>query len=682
MGIVVFSNPGKIKAASRTLTTVTPMPGAKSLVNGVVYDGFEYGINFTYFDQGRNILKTEPYFGRYIAAKNSAYYRFWRFKKQVIDDHGKDLLDALCEAAGGVLYEDWNVFSQKLTDAKMAALPSAFTVDLKETIYTLELDGVAVLGTYHPGVVAVAKNMGGRYLAPMKAWKIANTSALTLKNNLITELHLRDDQVEVIEGVYGIVDDSFAQRKGGEVTIQTFNNAIPDEGAVIAEDDHDNEVYLAVTSPLKSSNLSQAEIGEHLSRYELYDFQEEGVRHLAGNTSALLADDMGLGKTRQAVVAAHILTGGFGGTDKIIIACPASLIINWTREIRMVVPDATIASQGFDANCQWIVTNYERLEQMLHVAHLFKVMVTDEGHLLKEPAAKRTRLAFDIASKVPYRFILTGTPILNRECEIHTLLRLSGHPVGNIPLKKFEEQFAGDATFRAQLNQRIAEWMLRRKKDIVLKTLKGKQHQLAFINPSEALRAKYDAVAKDSSLLALPKIVKLRVLLETIKIDSVMGMIREMNADDKVLVFCEFKDTVFLLKRQLEAIGIGVVTLIGTDTNLKRQKSVDAFQGNPEMRVLIGTTQAAGVGFNLTAANYVIFASLPWTPGLKDQAEDRAYRNGQNRLVIVKIPLMENTIDLDLWAMLKYKKSIATDILNPEEAEMEAQEQFALQMAA
>jgi SNF2 family DNA or RNA helicase len=511
----------------------------------------------------------------------------------------------------------------------------------------------------------------------MKAWKVASTSAIALKNNLLMELMLREDQVEIVEGVCGIVDDSFVARKGNDVTIGTFNNAEP-EPSLTESEEGDNEVYLAVTAPLGRSTLSPEEIENHIERYELYDYQRVGVRHLVGSTSALLADDMGLGKTRQAVAAAHILAGN----EKILITCPASLIINWTREIRMLVPDATIAQQEFDPACQWIVTNYERLDSMIHHARHFKVMVTDEAHLLKEPTSKRTRLAFDVASKVPYRFILTGTPILNRECEIHTLLRLSGHPVGNIPLKTFEEQFAGDPAFRVALNQRISEWMLRRKKDVVLKTLKGKQHQISFVSPSEEQRTQYDALANNSMLQALPKIVKLRVLLEQIKVDSVIELVREMNSDDKVLVFCEFKETVAALREQLQAMGVGVVTMVGSDSITRRQKAVDAFQSDPEKRAFVGTTSAAGVGNNLTAANYVIFASLPWTPALKDQAEDRAYRNGQLRLVIVKIPLMENTIDQDLWEMLKHKKGIATEILDPEEAEAAAMAELANRIAA
>ncbi|KPB34762.1 SNF2-relatedhelicase [Pseudomonas amygdali pv. sesami] len=82
--------------------------------------------------------------------------------------------------------------------------------------------------------------------------------------------------------------------------------------------------------------------------------------------------------------------------------------------------------------------------------------------------------------------------------------------------------------------------------------------------------------------------------------------------------------------------------------------------------MFIGTRSAAGTGYNLTAANYVFFLGLPWTPGLQDQAEDRAYRNGQLRMVVVKIPLAEDTIDQQLWQMLMDKRALASDLIDPE----------------
>lgn len=652
------------------------------LLQRVVYDGYDFALLVSYFEGVNAVLKA--FQGQYLHQKNSPWHRFWKIRKQVVDQQADDLHRALSEAANGLYDESWDTFYTKIEAARIAPQPSAFVGQLAETIYPLQFGGVALIGSYHPGVVALVKNMQGRYLPSMKAWKLMSATPAALKNNLVTELNLRDDQVKVLDGFYSIVEDAlFQAAHEDDVHIKTSNNAEPERGEQEIEEG-DGDVYLAVTSPLKPSTFSYAEIQEILARYELYDFQGAGVWHLVSKSSALLADDMGLGKSRQATVAADILHGLLAGNSghKLLVACPASLIINWSREIAMIDPGATISLQAWDDSAKWIVTNYERLDELVPYANRFMVMITDEAHLLKEPTTKRTRLAFDIASKVPYRFILTGTPILNRECEIHTLLRLSGHPIGNIPLRRFEEEFAGDPSFRGALNKRISEWMLRRKKDVVLKTLKGKQRQVQYIAVSEKRRAEYDRIANDSTLTALPKINKLRQTLEATKIESVLEMVSEMQADDKVLVFCEFKETVSLLKAKLEEMGVGTVTMVGTDAHGKRQRAVDAFQDNPEIRAFVGTTLAAGVGINLTAANYVIFASLPWTPALKDQAEDRAYRNGQTRLVIVKIPLMENSIDIDLWEMLKHKHEIATDILNPEEAEEVAKADFALKLAA
>ncbi|EPO7634507.1 hypothetical protein ACUHNA_006518, partial [Pseudomonas aeruginosa] len=45
--------------------------------------------------------------------------------------------------------------------------------------------------------------------------------------------------------------------------------------------------------------------------------------------------------------------------------------------------------------------------------------------------------------------------------------------------------------------------------------------------------------------------------------------------------------------------------------------------------------------------------------------EDRAYRNGQLRMVVVKIPLVEATIDEQLWQLLNAKRQVAQDLIEP-----------------
>lgn len=650
----------------------TPLP----LVHQVVFDGHEFGILFQYFKGSNLVLKAPPFAGRFISQSKSPYHRYWRFSKQVIYDSGKELIEALAEASGREFAESEESFFRKVTEARTDIKPSVFAEDLKATVFQLEHGGVVVVSSYHLGVIAVSKAMGGRYLAPMKAWKIANASPHVVRQNLISELGLREDQVDVATGFYGIVDDQFVPRGNAGATISVLGSDVP-VGTAEAENDADNEVYLAVTSPLQPSPLTDEQIAELTRRYELYDYQRDGVRHLVRNTSALLADDMGLGKTRQAICAAHILSGLDGG-GQVLIACPASLLINWSREVvKCIGPDESVSIGKYDPQAKWIIVNYDILGDVVPFAHCFKVMILDEAHMLKEPTALRTRHAFDIASKVPYRALLTGTPILNREAEIHTLLRLSGHPIGAIPLRDFEAQFAGDPAFRLQLNERTNEWMLRRTKDLVLKHLKGKQRQAVYIQITEAQRARYDSINADPSILTLPKITMLRRELESFKVEPIVQMVADMNGDDKVLIFCEFKETVSLLREAFAARGIEYEWMTGDMGGARRQKAVDRFQEDPHKRAFILITGAGAVGWNLTAANYVILTSLPWTPALAAQAEDRAYRNGQLRLVISKIPLVENSIDMNLVAMHQDKQMIAAQVTDPEEAERLAMAEFA-----
>jgi SNF2 family DNA or RNA helicase len=392
------------------------------------------------------------------------------------------------------------------------------------------------------------------------------------------------------------------------------------------------------------------------------DHQPAGIEHLLQRTSALLADDMGLGKTRQAVIAAAIRAG----ERHILVITLSTLIINWQREIQMVYPHARIAKQVFDREAQWVIVNYERLGDYVLQAGHFDVMIIDEAHRLKEPTAAWTRHGFDIAAKIPNRYLLTGTPVLNRESELHTLLRLSGHPVGQLPLKEFCEQFAGSQDFRKNLRAAIGDWMLRRPKD-VLPNLKGKQRQTQPIELSVEERREYERIRHEDRP-GLARLGSLRQMLEKVKVSVVMALLQELDVEDKVILFCEFKDTVARLRICCEQAGYGCVTLVGSDPIGKRQTAIDGFQTDPDTRIFIGTTSAAGTGNNLTAANYVMFLGLPWTPGLQDQAEDRAYRNGQLRMVVVKIPLVENTIDQALWQMLQEKRQLAQELIEPDAA--------------
>lgn len=196
----------------------------------------------------------------------------------------------------------------------------------------------------------------------------------------------------------------------------------------------------------------------------------------------------------------------------------------------------------------------------------------------------------------------------------------------------------------------------------MLSDLGKKERQLRFISPPEGMDA-YKEIYADMSLQAMPKIVRLRKSLEALKIPFLVETIQAMGEDDKLIIFCEYMSTVEVLKDMLTALQIRCVSLVGSDTARKRQAAVDAFQTDPGIKVFIGTTMAAGVGITLTAANIVAFASMPWTPALMRQAEDRAYRLGQKRDVLVLVPVIPGTIDEGVLKLQENKRTTEEEVV-------------------
>merc|ERR1712039_478792 len=80
------------------------------------------------------------------------------------------------------------------------------------------------------------------------------------------------------------------------------------------------------------------------------------------------------------------------------------------------------------------------------------------------------------------------------------------------------------------------------------------------------------------------------------------------------------------------------------------------------VQVAILSLHAAGVGITLTAASMVIFAELDWTPGILEQAEDRAHRIGQEASVNIHYLLARGTIDDIIWQSIAQKVSVISEL--------------------
>lgn len=533
----------------------------------------------------------------------------------------------------------------------------------------------AVSFTYDPLCVKAMRSLGGYFHKHASAWQVRADPELIMER-LASIAGVSSEFVFVHEQPVVIEELTTSGNEGSPISVPA---ASPPLGGGGGPGEEEGTGFLSTEhGHVDDMPYDRVALASLVACGVLRDYQAEGVAHMLRQSGACMGDDMGLGKSRQTVVASRMAAG----SGRVLIVCPASLRLNWEREIKMVYPDARVGLIGEDristlAGCDWVIGNYERMGGLVRESELeFAVMAVDEAHYLKEYKSGRTRNVFLLAARIERCFVVTGTPLLNREIEMHTLLRITGHRLGSLTLAEFRKSYAGSPEKRAALAAAIQGWMIRRSKD-VLKDLGDKARQFVPMSP-EGLDV-YKEIYGDMTLQAMPKIVRLRKCLEGLKVPYLVETVQAMGEDDKLIIFCEYMSTVEALKQALASLGVVCVSLVGSDSLKRRQAAVDAFQRDASIKVFIGTTMAAGVGITLTAANIVAFASMPWTPALMRQAEDRAYRLGQIRDVLVLVPIIQGTIDEGVLQLQENKHTTEIEVVEAAKKALPVQQRAAVE---
>lgn len=171
-------------------------------------------------------------------------------------------------------------------------------------------------------------------------------------------------------------------------------------------------------------------------RFKLFDHQVEGVEWAVKTEKCILAHEMGLGKTKMGILAA-----GLSSDKVVLVICPASLKINWRREIEMLYPEDNICIvQGGSTDIDiestaWIIINYDVVAKYSEILEMWiknkiiETVILDEAHYIKGKSlrAEAVLKIIDMAKRI---YCLTGTPLLNRPIELFNLLRAVKHPLG------------------------------------------------------------------------------------------------------------------------------------------------------------------------------------------------------------------------------------------------------------
>ena len=394
---------------------------------------------------------------------------------------------------------------------------------------------------------------------------------------------------------------------------------------------------------------------------QLRPYQIEGVEKLIGlagrRGGAILADEPGLGKTAQTAEFINRTN-----PKSVLIVCPASLRVNWNRELdRWLNPDTL---------CRVKILSYESVSRGDAGDDSYDLAVFDEAHYLKNPQAKRTKACLSLHAGI--RLFLTGTPVVNRPMDLFPILKSLGlkltrtdfgkrYCAGHLRQiswkpRKFAWDFSG-ASHQDELNAVLrGHCMVRRTKAEVLSELPAKIRQIVEIDiPGyresaslrDAVTRMFDGMASAAENLpelrkiAFEELAAARLDIARQKLPVVLDFLHDLlEEEEKVVVFAHHREII----GAIVAAVSGSVELKGGMTDSQKDAAVRAFQEG-SARLFVGQITAAGTGITLTAARTVVFAELDWVPGNVIQAEDRCHRIGQQLPVRVIHLVAKDSVD-------------------------------------
>jgi SWI/SNF-related matrix-associated actin-dependent regulator 1 of chromatin subfamily A len=390
---------------------------------------------------------------------------------------------------------------------------------------------------------------------------------------------------------------------------------------------------------------------------ELAPFQWGAVRYALRARRAFLADEQGLGKTVEALATVEA-----DDAYPTVVVCPASLKLNWEREIERWLPHRSVAIiQGrapVPPTAEITILNYEIVASHREALARMRprALVVDESHLCKNPQAKRTQAVRRLAESVApngLRLALTGTPVLNHAEELISQLRVIGRL----------EDFGSGARFARQFRGRLSEerlhWHLRRRcfvrrlKSEVLPQLPAKRQVVVPVELSN--QREYRLAENDVIEWLRQQPMDLRELNARIAATLRAERLAQLTALQRLAargkLHAAIQDAV--LERFPDALH-----LLGRDPIADREAAVRAFQEPDGPQLIVGATRVAAQGITLTRASNVAFLELEWTPAMHDQAEDRCHRIGQRDAVTAWYLLAAETIDETMARLIQRKRGL------------------------
>jgi SNF2 family DNA or RNA helicase len=466
----------------------------------------------------------------------------------------------------------------------------------------------------------------------------------------------------------------------------------------------------------KISNLKKIEHIQPDPKFKatLRDYQLGGLDWLhflrEFELNGCLADDMGLGKTIQTLALLSYVKHK-KRLGLVVIVCPVTTLSNWNRETSRFAPHfKTVLHTGqsrnedakFLAKYDIVFVSYHILRNDIEIFRQLKIdtLVLDEAHNIKNHYTEIFKAVRSIEAK--HRLTLTGTPVENNILELWALMDfLNPGLLGS--REWFQRRFRKaveiehDKTATERLRRTISPFILRRKKEDVLKDLPEKQEITLYSEMNKRQAAVYEthkAYFKEkikksietvgltkSSMEILTALLRMRQIalfpelvdkkfkdVESGKFEQFIDLIEEVLSENhKVLVFSQFTEALSIIRRHLDQTRQSYSYLDGSMTAKKRQQEIDKFQTEKSTSLFLLSLKAGGVGITLTEADYVVIFDPWWNPAAEMQAIDRCCRIGQTKKVFAYKLITKGTVEEKILALQEKKKKLVENLITTEE---------------
>lgn len=440
-------------------------------------------------------------------------------------------------------------------------------------------------------------------------------------------------------------------------------------------------------------------------------YQMDYLYYAVNHGNHINGSSCGVGKTLCSIFYAEMLD-----LFPCMVVCPASVKSGWLKEWKETNPGRQVSvistsSPPEDFEADVIVINYDilgkrvtkengktsleiRLDGMKKKS--FSLVIADEIHFLKNRKSIRSKSFKKLTHKVPSVIGLTGTLIMNRPAELLNILMLIERIKEIAPDDQYHHYFferycnmketnfgmdISGASNIKELNRLLKEccYFQVNKRD-ALKELppisenvveceiankraykKADNDLLQFIEDKFKDQEKVDKAARAEFLVKLSTLKQLSLEGKIKSIKKWVEEWMEANEEEKLLVFAS--QSAILTKIAGEFREGLLIT--GSTTTKKRDEILQKFALEKNKRVLFANIGCLGTGVDglqKVCSNMAIL-ELPPRPSDLVQVIGRLERSGQENPVTIQYLLSPETIDQDLWEMLKGKKDV-TDMLN------------------